>query len=204
MFSFDLNIFQVDTEYISSQHWIYQFNTEWKTSQKEYISSQQYFKSTPKIVETEAQSIPLRISTKPHVIIYIFIRTFTFVRWLIKAMREKNIILFPQYNILIPQLINMFPQERHFFPHNILFCSHNILSCSLNISFCSHNISYCSLNILFCSHNILSCSINILFCSRSKMATSGEPSLTSDLMGNTFKNLLRRNYWINWSKTWSQ
>ena len=127
--------------------------------------------------------------------------------------RIKNIVVFPQYNILIPQLIIFVPTRK-------IFCSHNILSCSLNISFCSHNISYCSLNILFCSHNILSCShnilscsINILFRSRSNMATNGEPSLTLDLMGNTakifectctFKNLLRRNYWINWNKTWSQ
>jgi len=194
MFSFDLNIFQVDTEYISSQHWIYfkstlninqvtlnifqintgyissrhwiyQFNTEWKTSQKEYISSQKYFKSTPKIVETEAQSIPLRISTKPHVIIYIFIRTFTFVRWLIKAMREKNIILFPQYNILIPQLINMFPQERHFFSpqHTILLPQHIILFPQYIILFPQHIILLPQYIILFPQHLILFHQYIILF-----------------------------------------
>jgi len=29
----------------------------------------------------------------------------------------------------------------------------------------------------------------------------GENSLTLDLMGNTFKDLLRRNYWVNWNQT---
>ena len=32
------------------------------------------------------------------------------------ALREKSIILFPQYNILIPQLIILFPQERYCVP----------------------------------------------------------------------------------------
>jgi hypothetical protein len=36
------------------------------------------------------------------------------------------------------------------------------------------------------------------------MATSGKNSLTLNIMGNTFKDLLCRNYWVNWNQTWSQ
>jgi len=39
---------------------------------------------------------------------------------------------------------------------------------------------------------------------RSKMASIGEHSLTLDLMGNTFKDLLGRNYWVNGNQTGSQ
>jgi len=66
---------------------------------------------------------------------FCFFFSVTKLRWLIKAMREKNMFcslniiscshnlsfcshkkdsLFPQYNILFPQLIILFPQERYF------------------------------------------------------------------------------------------
>jgi hypothetical protein len=89
----------------------------------------------------------------------------------------------------VPSIWYLVPTTYYFVPTRKIFCSHIILSCSLNI--------------LFCSHNILSRSLNILFSSRSKMATSGENSLTLDLMGNAFKDLLHRNYWVNWNHTWS-
>jgi hypothetical protein len=39
---------------------------------------------------------------------------------------------------------------------------------------------------------------------QNNILSDGENSLTLDLMGNTFKDLLRRNYWVNWNQTWSQ
>ena len=41
------------------------------------------------------------------------------IRWLIKAMREFFLILFPQYNILFPQHIILFPQHIISFPQYI-------------------------------------------------------------------------------------
>ena len=89
------------------------------------------------------------------------------------------------------------PTTYYFVRTRKIFCSLNILCCSLNILFCS-------LNILFCSHNILSCSINILFFPDPRWPPAGNIVLTLDHIGNTFKNLLRRNYWVNWNQTQSQ
>ena len=45
----------------------------------------------------------------------IYIQIF-YLRWLIKAMREKNVNLFPQHIILFPQYVILFPiQDDHQF-----------------------------------------------------------------------------------------
>jgi hypothetical protein len=51
-----------------------------------------------------------------HVLIHDIYRK---VRWMIKSMREKQ-ILFPQYNILFPQLVILFPQHTILFPKHIM------------------------------------------------------------------------------------
>jgi hypothetical protein len=80
----------------------------------------------------------------------------SFVRWLIKAMREKKNILFPQYNILFPQLIILFPQERYFVPTTYYLVpsiyyfvpTTYYLVPSIYYFVPTTYISYCSLNIL--------------------------------------------------------
>ena len=115
------------------------------------------------------------------------------LRWLIKAMRDfflfcslniiscSNNLLFCSHKkySLLPQHINLFPQ------YIILFPQHIILLPQYSILFPQHIILFPQYIILF----------------RSKMATGGKNSLTLDLMGNTFKYLLRRNYWVNWNQT---
>jgi len=59
-----------------------------------------------------------------------YLCTTPILRWLIKAMLEKNYLVATRK----------------------IFCSYNILSCSHDILSCSHDILYYSLKILFCSH----------------------------------------------------
>ena len=77
---------------------------------------------------------------------------------------ERKNILFPQYNILFPQLISLFPQERYFVP---------------TIYYLVPSIYYIGVRRLFIRLSIVNFSFkNLLW---SKMATSGEHSLTLDI-----------------------
>ena len=63
------------------------------------------------------------------------------VQWLIKAMLEKKMILFPQERYFVPTTYYLVPITYYIIPSRYYFVPTRKIFCSLNILFCSHNIS---------------------------------------------------------------